>query len=175
MAEEAAGGRQGARLSMAKLMGVDTYLGPEMKSTGEVMGIDTSLAPRLTKALQAARLMLPHSGGILISVSDREKAEVVPIARRLAAHGYEVYATEGTATVLRAVGIEVAGVPAKVSEGTEGEGTTTDLIRDGLVHAVVNTMSGNRVPLRDGFEIRRARHRAGHPLLHEPGHVPRCR
>ncbi len=149
--------------SMSKLMGVDTYLGPEMKSTGEVMGIDTSLAPALTKALQAARLMLPHSGGILISVSDREKAEVVPIARRLAAHGYEVYATEGTATVLRAVGIEVAGVPAKVSEGTEGEGTTTDLIRDGRVHAVVNTMSGNRVPLRDGFEIRRAATEQGIP------------
>ena len=127
------------------------------------MGIDTSLAPALTKALQAARLMLPQSGGILISVSDREKAEVVPIARRLAGHGYEVYATEGTATILRAVGIEVAGVPAKVSEGEEGAGTTTDLIRDGHVHAVVNTMSGNRVPRRDGFEIRRAATEQGIP------------
>ena len=87
--------------------------------------------------------MLPQSGGILISVSDREKAEVVPIARRLAAHGYEVYATEGTATILRAVGIEVAGVPAKVSEGEEGQGTTTDLIRDGRVHAVVSGSVGS--------------------------------
>ncbi len=149
--------------SMSKLVGVDTYLGPEMKSTGEVMGIDTSLAPALTKALQAARLMLPQSGGILISVSDRDKTEMVPIARRLADNGYALYATEGTATILRAMDIAVAGVPTKVSDATEGGGATTDLIRDGLVHAVVNTMSGNRVPLRDGFEIRRAATEQGIP------------
>ena len=151
--------------SMSKLMGVDTYLGPEMKSTGEVMGIDTALAPALTKALQAARLMLPQSGGILISVSDRDKTEMVPIARQLASHGYDVYATEGTATILRAVGIEVAGVPVKFSEGVGNDEltTTTDLIRDNVVHAVVNTMSGDRVPMRDGFEIRRAATEQGIP------------
>ena len=149
--------------SMSKLIGVDTYLGPEMKSTGEVMGIDTALAPALTKALQAARLMLPPSGGILVSVSDRDKAEAMQITRRLAEHGYQVYATEGTATVLRAVGVDVTGVPAKVSEANTADMTTTDLIRDGRVHAVVNTMSGNRVPLRDGFEIRRAATEAGIP------------
>ena len=81
------------------------------------MGIDVALAPALTKALQAARLMLPQSGGILVSVSDRDKTEIVPITRRLAAHGYAVYATEGTATILRAVGIEVAGVPAQGERG----------------------------------------------------------
>ena len=149
--------------SMSKLIGVDTYLGPEMKSTGEVMGIDKSLAPALAKALQAARLMLPQQGGILVSVADRDKPEMVSITRRLAEHGYDVYATEGTATILQAVGIPVAGIRQKVSEGAGDDQTTTDLIRSGRVHAVVNTMSGHRMPLRDGFEIRRAATEAGIP------------
>ena len=147
--------------SMSKLMGVDTYLGPEMKSTGEVMGIDTSLAPALAKALQAASLMMPPVGAVLMSIADRDKSEAVSIARQLAAHGYDIYATEGTAVVLQAVGITVAGIPGKVSEG--GDFTTVDLIQEGRVHGVVNTMSGHRTPLRDGFEIRRAATEAGIP------------
>ena len=146
---------------MSKLVGVDTYLGPEMKSTGEVMGIDTALAPALFKALQAAGLMLPPSGGVLVSVADRDKPEVLPIVRKLAAHGYQIYATAGTAEVLRAIGVEVAGVPAKVSE--KGGFTTVDLIRARMVHGVVNTMSGHRMPLRDGFDIRRAATEVGIP------------
>ena len=147
--------------SMSKLIGVDTYLGPEMKSTGEVMGIDTSLAPALAKALQAANLRMPPKGGVLVSVADRDKSEALAITRKLAAHGYEIFATEGTAEVFRAVGVEVVGVPNKVSEG--GELTTVDLINQGRVHGVVNTMSGHRTPLRDGFEIRRAATEVGIP------------
>jgi carbamoyl-phosphate synthase large subunit len=147
--------------SMAKLVGVDTYLGPEMKSTGEVMGIDISLAPALAKALQAANLMMPQTGAVLISVADRDKPEVLPLARQLAAHGYEIYATEGTAAVLQAIGVKVADIPSKVSEG--GKTTTVDLIRDGKVQGVVNTVSGHRMPLRDGFEIRRAAIEVGIP------------
>ena len=147
--------------SMAKLVGVDTYLGPEMKSTGEVMGVDVALAPALFKALQAAGLMMPASGGVLISVADRDKPEAVPIVRKLAEHGYRIHATEGTAAVMQAVGVPLAGVPNKVSEG--GGETTVDLIRRGMVHGVVNTMTGHRMPLRDGFEIRRAATEAGIP------------
>ena len=147
--------------SMAKLVGVDTYLGPEMKSTGEVMGVDVALAPALFKALQAAGLMMPASGAVLISVADRDKPEAVPIVRKLAEHGYRIHATAGTAAIMEAVGVPVAGVPSKVSEG--GAETTVDLIRRGLVHGVVNTVTGHRMPLRDGFEIRRAATEAGIP------------
>ena len=147
--------------SMAKLVGVDTYLGPEMKSTGEVMGVDTELAPALFKALQAASLMMPESGAVLVSIADRDKPEALPILRRLAEHGHSIYATEGTAAVMEAVGVPVAGVAGKVSDG--GSGTTVDLIQAGTVHGVVNTMSGRRMPLQDGFEIRRAATEAGVP------------
>ena len=147
--------------SMAKLVGVDTYLGPEMKSTGEVMGVDVALAPALFKALQAAGLMMPASGGVLVSVADRDKPEAVPIVRKLAEHGYQIYATEGTAAIMEAVGVPLAGVPGKVSDG--GPATTVDLIRGGMIHGVVNTMTGHRMPLRDGFEIRRAATEAGIP------------
>ncbi len=147
--------------SMAKLVGVDTYLGPEMKSTGEVMGVDTALAPALFKALQAASLMMPGSGGILVSVADRDKPEALPIVRKLAEHGYRIYATEGTAAILEAVGIPIARVPGKFSDG--GTGTTVDLIREGTIQGVVNTMTGHRMPLHDGFEIRRAAAEVGIP------------
>jgi carbamoyl-phosphate synthase large subunit len=147
--------------SMAKLVGVDTYLGPEMKSTGEVMGVDIALAPALYKALQAANLMMPRSGAVLISVADRDKPEVLPIVRKLAESGYTIYATEGTAAVIEAIGVTVTGVPGKVSE--DGGATTVDLIRAGKVQGVVNTMSGHRMPMRDGFEIRRAATEVGIP------------
>jgi carbamoyl-phosphate synthase large subunit len=146
---------------MAKLVGVDTYLGPEMKSTGEVMGVDTELAPALFKALQAASLMMPGSGGVLVSVADRDKPEALPIVRKLADHGYRIYATEGTAAIMEAVGIPIAGVPGKFSDG--GTRTTVDLIREGAIHGVVNTMTGHRMPLHDGFEIRRAAAEVGIP------------
>ena len=80
---------------MSKLTGVDTYLGPEMKSTGEVMGIDYTFEAALAKALLAAGLMLPPQSGILFSIADRDKAEALPIIRKLAAAGLQALCHRG--------------------------------------------------------------------------------
>ncbi|MFQ5924400.1 MAG: carbamoyl-phosphate synthase large subunit [Dehalococcoidia bacterium] len=139
--------------SMSKLSGVDTYLGPEMKSTGEVMGIDYTFGAALAKALLAADLMLPLQGAILLSIADKDKPEAVPIIRYLASLGYKLYATEGTAAMIKAVGIPVTLISKKLSEGHPN---ILDIIRDGTVDGVVNTLTGERGPLSDGWEIRRA-------------------
>jgi len=139
--------------SMSKLTGVDTYLGPEMKSTGEVMGIDHNFEAALGKALLAAGMMLPHKGKLLLSIADRDKAEALPIIHRLYNTGYSFFATEGTAAMIEAAGMAVKVITKKLSEGHPN---VLDVIRDGTVDGVVNTVTGGRVPLRDGFEIRRA-------------------
>ena len=139
--------------SMSKLAGVDTYLGPEMKSTGEVMGIDYEFRPALAKALMAAGLMLPPTGKILLSIADRHKAEAVSMIRGLAGAGYGLYATEGTAVMIRALDVPVVAVPKRLSEGHPN---VVDVISDGTVDAVVNTVTGDREILQDGFQIRRA-------------------
>ncbi len=139
--------------SMSKLAGVDTYLGPEMKSTGEVMGIDRTFGAALAKALQAAGLMLPPEGGILLSIADRDKAEALPIVRRLHEAGYHLYATEGTAALIGAVGLPVTMITKKLSEGHPN---VLDVIRSGTVSGVLNTITGGTSALRDGFHIRRA-------------------
>jgi len=139
--------------SMSKLPGVDTYLGPEMKSTGEVMGIDYTFGAALAKALLAAGLMLPAQGSILLSIADRDKPHAIPLVKRLSQVGYNLYATEGTSAMIQALGLEVTMISKKLSEGHPN---VVDIISGGVVHGVVNTMTGGRVPLRDGFEIRRA-------------------
>jgi len=139
--------------SMSKLLGVDTYLGPEMKSTGEVMGIDYTFDAALAKALLAAGLMLPPQGAILFSIADRDKHEAPPIIRDLSSAGYKLYATEGTAAMIKALGIPVTLISKKLSEGHPN---VIDIVKDGTVDGVVNTVTGDRTPLRDGFEIRRA-------------------
>ena len=139
--------------SMSKLAGVDTYLGPEMKSTGEVMGIDHDFPAAVSKALMAAGLMLPPQGSILLSIADRNKAEAVPMIKDLTGAGYALYATEGTAAAIRTLGIPVVSVPKRLSEGHPN---VLDLIADGSVDAVVNTVTGDRQVLQDGFHIRRA-------------------
>ena len=139
--------------SMSKLAGVDTYLGPEMKSTGEVMGIDHEFGPALAKALMAAGLMLPTHGSILLSIADRNKAESVPMIRALADAGYNIYATGGTAAMIRALDIPVTAVPKRL---TEGHPNVLDVITEGTVDAVVNTVTGDREVMQDGFHIRRA-------------------
>lgn len=139
--------------SMSKLVGVDTYLGPEMKSTGEVMGIDYSFEAALAKALLAAGLMLPPRGSILLSIADRDKPEVLPIIQKLAAVGYRLYATEGTATMITRMGLPVSLITKKLGGGHPN---VVDVIQDGTVQAVINTITGGRTPLKDGFEIRRA-------------------
>ncbi len=139
--------------SMSKLLGVDTYLGPEMKSTGEVMGIDANFNAALAKALLAVGMMLPQKGAILLSIADRDKPEALPAIRKLAELGYMLYATEGTAAMLEAAGLPVTRITKKLSEGHPN---VVDVIRNGTVNGVVNTITGGDASLRDGFYIRRA-------------------
>ncbi|HLC30717.1 MAG TPA: carbamoyl phosphate synthase large subunit, partial [Dehalococcoidia bacterium] len=139
--------------SMSKLMGVDTYLGPEMKSTGEVMGVDSTFEAAITKALLAAQLMPPPHGAVLLSIADRDKSEAAPIIREVYQQGYRLYATEGTAALIEALGLPVTLVTKKLGEGHPN---VVDVIVEGIVDVVVNTVTGDRTPLRDGFEIRRA-------------------
>lgn len=139
--------------SMSKLIGVDTYLGPEMKSTGEVMGIDYTFNAALVKALQAAGLMLPSQGAILLSIADRDKPEALPTIRNLSSIGYKLYATEGTAAMIEVAGLPVTRITKKLGEGHPN---VIDVITNGTVDGVINTITGGRVPLRDGFDIRRA-------------------
>jgi carbamoyl-phosphate synthase large subunit len=139
--------------SMSKLAGVDTHLGPEMKSTGEVMGIDYTFKAALSKAIIAAGLSVAPGSGILFSIADRDKAEALPIIRKLAAASSKLYATEGTAAMMEAAGIPVKSISKKL---TEGHPNIIDLIVDGTISAVVNTTTGANAPFRDGFYIRRA-------------------
>jgi len=140
--------------SMAKLVGVDTYLGPEMKSTGEVMGIDKEFPAALAKALLSAELMLPSGGGVLLSIADKNKAESVSIIRELAQARFRLYATEGTADMIRGLGMEVEEVTKRLSEGHPN---VVDVIQQRKVDCVVNTPEGGGPSaMRDGFQIRRA-------------------
>jgi carbamoyl-phosphate synthase large subunit len=141
--------------SMSKLTQVDTYLGPEMKSTGEVMGLGASVAEALGKALLAAGTGLPEAGSaVLLSIAPRDKDEAMPLIRRLAELGYDLLATEGTGARIRdELGLPVDCVTKKLSEGHPN---VLDVIVSRRVSAVVNTVTGDRRPLRDGFFIRRA-------------------
>jgi carbamoyl-phosphate synthase large subunit len=139
--------------SMSKLAGVDTYLGPEMKSTGEVMGIDHSYDAALAKALQAAGLMLSPHGAILFSIAERDKTEALPLIKKFSEIGYKLYATEGTAKTIERAGIPVTMITKKLSEGHPN---VIDIINDNTVSGIVNTITGGRIPLKDGFRIRRA-------------------
>ena len=139
--------------SMAKLIGVDTYLGPEMKSTGEVMGIDRSFTGALNKALLASDLALPAGGAALLSIADQDKPDAETLIRDLGRSGYRLYATEGTAHFIQRCGLESIAVPKRL---TAGHPNVVDVIQEGTVDFVVNTPEGSRTTLRDGFHIRRA-------------------
>ncbi len=138
--------------SMSKLTGVDTYLGPEMKSTGEVMGIDVAPRPAVAKALIAAGLMLPPSGSLLVTIADRDKAEAVPWLKTMGSLDYRFYATTGTAALMRGLGLEVT----EINKVGEPEPNAYSVVADGTVDAVVNTIAEVAQALRDGFEIRRS-------------------
>ncbi len=139
--------------SMSKLTGVDWYLGPEMKSTGEVMGVDYDFSSALAKALAASDLTLKPGGGILLSIADKDKAESVTLIRELLEARVKLYATEGTAAMIQAMGEPVTMITKKLREGHPN---VVDVINDGLVNGVVNTITGVSTALRDGFYIRRA-------------------
>ena len=146
--------------SMSKLLGVDTHLGPEMKSTGEVMGVDETFEGAVSKALLAGGLMLPPSGSILLSIADKDKAEALPLVTSLAKAGYRMYATEGTAMMIQALGLEATVIQKRLAEGHPN---VVDVINDGTVDALVNTISQSTATIRDGFEIRRAAVERGIP------------
>ena len=139
--------------SMGKLVGVDWHLGPEMKSTGEVMGIDWDFGNALSKALLAANLNLNRESSVLLSIADHDKAEAVTLIRELHQAGCKLYATEGTAAMISAMGMPVTKVSKMLSEGSP---TVVDLVNDGTVSAVINTLSGETAVMQDGFHIRRA-------------------
>jgi carbamoyl-phosphate synthase large subunit len=139
--------------SMSKLIGVDSYLGPEMKSTGEVMGIDYSFEAALVKALLAAGLMLPQRGSLLLSIADKDKDEASPLIKQLHSLHHELYATEGTAEMIESMGLPVKLVTKKLSEGHPN---VVDIIQNNSVSGVINTITGGRIPLKDGLDIRRA-------------------
>jgi carbamoyl-phosphate synthase large subunit len=136
----------------ARFPEVDTVLGPEMKSTGEVMGIDNSFDAALVKAIMAAGLILPAQGTILLSIADRDKPEALPLIRKLATAGYKLYATEGTAAMIKQAGLPVTPIRKKLNEGHPN---VLDIINDRTVNGILNTITGGRIPLRDGFRIRR--------------------
>jgi len=138
--------------SFSKLADLETSLGPEMKSTGEVMGIDQDLPRALYKALQAANLSLPNSGNLLATVADKDKAEAIPLLQEFSKLGFKLYATAGTAKALRAVGCEVQ----QVNKIAEGSPHVVDLISSGRIDVIVNTLTKGKIPERDGFRIRRA-------------------
>ncbi|MDA1280554.1 MAG: carbamoyl-phosphate synthase large subunit, partial [Chloroflexi bacterium] len=139
--------------SMSKLAGVDTFLGPEMKSTGEVMGIDTTFEAAITKALLASGLNVPQGAAVLLSIADPDKADALGLVRTLVAAGHKIYATAGTAEMIRAMGVDVTEVEKRLQLGGR---TVVDIIEDGTVSAVVNTVTGDRATMQDGFQIRRS-------------------
>ena len=139
--------------SMSKLVGVDTYLGPEMKSTGEVMGIDHNFEGAMVKALMAAGLILPPGGGLLFSIADKNKKEALPIIKGFSSLGYQLYATEGTGAFIQNNGMEVTTIEKKLSQGSPN---IIDIINAGSLVGIVNTITGGRIALQDGFHIRRA-------------------
>jgi carbamoyl-phosphate synthase large subunit len=155
-----------AVLPWTRFAGVDTVLGPEMKSTGEVMGIDVGFGTAFAKSQEAAYGALPTKGRVFVSVANRDKRHLIFPAKRLADLGFEVLATEGTAEVLRRNGVTPT-VVRKHSEGrgADGEPTIVDRIVAGEVDLIVNTPFGNSGPRLDGYEIRTAAVTRGIPCL----------
>ncbi|MGZ4804720.1 MAG: carbamoyl-phosphate synthase large subunit, partial [Acidimicrobiia bacterium] len=137
---------------------VDTILGPEMRSTGEVMGIDRSFGLAFAKSQAAAGNRLPEHGTVFLSLADRDKTQGLAAARRFAELGFRIVATAGTADACEAGGIPIEAVVAKIGE--EQGMDAVDLISSGKVDLVVNTPRGSG-PRADGAHIRRAaiRHR----------------
>ncbi|MFI2241590.1 carbamoyl-phosphate synthase large subunit [Streptomyces chrestomyceticus] len=136
--------------------GVDTVLGPEMRSTGEVMGIDSVFGTAYAKSQSGAYGALPTKGRAFVSVANRDKRAMIFPARELVAHGFELLATSGTAEVLRRNGINATVVRKKSEgEGPNGEKTIVQLIHDGEVDLIVNTPYGTGGRL-DGYDIRTA-------------------
>ena len=137
--------------SFEKLINVDTHLGPEMKSTGEVLGIASTLEEALYKGLVGAGYKMTRSGAVLITVRDRDKQEVADIARGFQNLGFELYATEGTARAIESEGMTVH----HVDKIHESDYNCMTIIEQGLVDYVISTDSRGRIPTKASVRIRR--------------------
>lgn len=138
--------------SFAKMTDVDIALGPEMKSTGEVMGIDYNYARALYKAIIGSGINVPIKGCVLFTVADKDKDEMMQLAKAFSDLNFQIAATEGTAKAIQSMGIDVE-VVGKVHE------RSTDIIeriKTGKINMVINTLTQGKHSLKDGFKIRRA-------------------
>ncbi len=135
----------------ARFVGVDTILGPEMKSTGEVMGLDASFERAFAKSQLGAGVKLPDAGTAFLSVREGDKVGLVPMARRLTDMGFSILATRGTAARIRDAGLAVR----VVNKVLEGRPHCVDAIRSGEVQLVINT-AGSAQSVTDSFDIRRS-------------------
>ena len=133
-----------------KFPGVDSLLGPEMKSTGEVMGIGYSFGEAFVKSQMGAGIKLPQGGRAFISVRDSDKLAAVEVARELAEQGFTLLATRGTAAVLAAHGIAVAAV----NKVAEGRPHIVDMMKNAEVSLIINTVEGKRSAVSDSRAIR---------------------
>jgi len=139
-----------AVMPFARFPGVDTVLGPEMRSTGEVMGLDRNFGRAFAKSQIGAGLRLPLAGSVFISVKDADKLEVIAAARALIGMGFEIVATRGTAAAL-----ETAGIPVRfINKVMEGRPHVVDALKNGEIHLVFNTTEG-ATALTDSLSIRR--------------------
>ncbi|KXT78887.1 carbamoyl-phosphate synthase large subunit [Streptococcus sp. DD13] len=148
--------------SFTKLAKVDSLLGPEMKSTGEVMGSDATLEKALYKAFEASYLHLPTFGNVVFTIADENKEEALALAKRFEAVGYGIYATSGTADYLNEHGLHSTYVD-KI--GHDNANDIPALVRSGRVQAIVNTVGKKRIADEDGQEIRRSAIEHGVPLF----------
>ena len=144
---------------------VDTVLGPEMRSTGEVMGIDRSFGLAFAKSQTASRNRLPRSGTVLFSLADRDKPSGMVVARRFAELGFGIVATAGTAAALEAEGLIAEAVIGRLTDGDGARGLdAVELLYSGKIDLVVNTPRG-RGPHADGAHIRRTATARGIPCV----------
>ncbi len=135
-----------------KFPGVDTILGPEMKSTGEVMGVGDTFAEAFVKAQLAANVRMPASGKVFLSVRNADKDKVVEVARILDSLGFELIATRGTAAAVVAAGLDVTAV----NKVMEGRPHIVDMIKNGEVAMIINTVDERRASIQDSYSIRRS-------------------
>jgi len=148
--------------SFEKLIDVDTHLGPEMKSTGEVLGLGKNLQEALYKGIVGAGYKMLRKGGVFLSVSDADKGEISALAKKFATLGFSIYATQGTSKILEKAGLEVSTVK-KIHESTSDN--TSTLLSSGLVDYIVSTSTKGRDPVRDSVKIRRRAISLGIPCL----------
>ncbi len=140
--------------SFEKLTDLDTHLGPEMKSTGEVLGVGKTLEEALYKGLVAAGYKMKRTGGILLSVRDTDKPEIVNVAKNYYELGFKLYATEGTAAAIARSGMKVTVVD-KINSSDGKRETTMGLLNSGKVDYLVSTSTRGRIPTRDDVKLRR--------------------